>query len=440
MVWAKRRELRNSKFTKATIPTGIVLTLSALLLTLISQLSLNRLLIETSPFLFVAGMFFLLQGQRRGMCGAWICSYLVTILIATELLVIYFQKPLQLAAAYGSAYILSISGLDIAYEGISLYLPHVVLDVAPWCSGINQLIALAAFTIPLSYTSLKSTLHRFSVILALIPISVAINTLRITAIGFWNYGEYREHVHGPYEILLLPIMYPVGIVAVITIISILSAKEKNRNLKIEKSRNAKPFSLFTFVWCIVMLMLTGAIDRLFSVDNNYNHFKHFPAHLGEWRGEESEEPYPGGSRERPDFTQSFLYRNDDGDQLSVFSGSFSSQNKLNKVEINRKRSYNAPIRSLHIPGNDSELYKVRKTKSSVDGKTQIQIYFYWVDGKVIGNNLQYNMALLRRTVNEGLNDATIVIIQGRSEQDLQEEKINQMISFASQLIPIILEK
>ncbi|HON11368.1 MAG TPA: exosortase/archaeosortase family protein [Chitinispirillaceae bacterium] len=239
MLWSRRDEFSEAKREKSAIIGGAVMCLAALLQASIGSNLLPRFMIELSPFLFLIGAFFAVLGWEKGALLLWPAGYLVFFLIIIPEITPSLIRVLQISSTAGSWFLLHICGLDVKMEGISLIFPNVTLDVNKSCSGINQTVALLAFAFPLAWIRFDNHYRRLLLVLLAVPLSVIFNIIRITLIGFWNYKVERFHTHGPFDVLLLPLVYPVLLIVLVFLSKAISGRNRTDSKTGSFSRSAK---------------------------------------------------------------------------------------------------------------------------------------------------------------------------------------------------------
>ena len=100
----------------------------------------------------------------------------------------------------GSALLLSVFGIPFMKEGLLIYLPNAVLNIATGCSGIRYLISFFVFGFAYAYLYRETLRSRLIIIGLTIPISVAASICRLTSIFTLTYifgprmAEYWPHV------------------------------------------------------------------------------------------------------------------------------------------------------------------------------------------------------------------------------------------------------
>jgi exosortase C (VPDSG-CTERM-specific) len=106
-----------------------------------------------------------------------------------------FMVPLPLAVLdrvelmlqYGSAWVargyFSLAGTTVFAQDLIFQLPGITLQVAPECSGIHSSLALLITSVLAGYFFLRSAKHRWILALAVIPLALLRNGLRVFVIG-----------------------------------------------------------------------------------------------------------------------------------------------------------------------------------------------------------------------------------------------------------------
>src|SRR5262249_18557869 len=77
----------------------------------------------------------------------------------------------------------SLSGMSFLRNGLDFQLPTIHLEVAPECSGIHSTLVLFISSLVAGQLFLRSALDRTLLALAVIPLGILRNALRIWTIG-----------------------------------------------------------------------------------------------------------------------------------------------------------------------------------------------------------------------------------------------------------------
>jgi exosortase C (VPDSG-CTERM-specific) len=132
-------------------------------------------------FLWGGGFLFLgLQTLRRVVFPAAFLIFMVPFpVLARQGIETFFQNG-SAAAAHPLFW---ATGMAVLRQGTEFHLPGFALEVAPQCSGIHSSLVLFITSWLAGYLFLKSPWRRAALALAVIPLALARNGLRIVTIG-----------------------------------------------------------------------------------------------------------------------------------------------------------------------------------------------------------------------------------------------------------------
>ena len=89
---------------------------------------------------------------------------------------------IQSASTNGAATLMSLLGYPLILQGNVIQVPGAMLEVAQACSGFHKLLSLTAFTLLYSYLFTDTQWKRLILILAVVPLALLVNILRISAL------------------------------------------------------------------------------------------------------------------------------------------------------------------------------------------------------------------------------------------------------------------
>jgi exosortase C (VPDSG-CTERM-specific) len=96
----------------------------------------------------------------------------------------WITRGLQLGSAEAADLLLSLSGMPVLRNDVtSFVLPGFRMNVAPQCSGIRATLVLFILSFVAGYLLLRTTRSRLLLVLAVIPLALLRNGLRIFTIG-----------------------------------------------------------------------------------------------------------------------------------------------------------------------------------------------------------------------------------------------------------------
>ncbi len=197
LLWDKRPKLRDMKVSPAW--SGLFL-LSAGVLTLFFGVYGAELFLSRISFVLI------ISGLIWTFCGAAILREtlfpLGVLLLAIPFPEIIFNQitfPLQLLASRAASALLPLLGVPVFREGNVIQLPVMKLEVAEACSGIRSLMSLFTLSVFYGYFLERTSLRRWIMALASIPIAVCANALRIVGTGlcvqYWDPSKAEGFFH-----------------------------------------------------------------------------------------------------------------------------------------------------------------------------------------------------------------------------------------------------
>jgi exosortase len=89
---------------------------------------------------------------------------------------------IQAASTAGATALMSALGYPLIQQGNVIQVPGAMLEVAEACSGFHKLLSLTAFTLLYSYLFTTSQGKRLVLLLAVLPIALLVNILRISGL------------------------------------------------------------------------------------------------------------------------------------------------------------------------------------------------------------------------------------------------------------------
>jgi exosortase len=188
LVWDKRKALSATPVKQSW--SGVALILFSIVVLILGVYGVELFTSRISFVFMLAGLVWTFFG--RAMLRELRFPLLV-LLLAIPFPAIVFNQitfPLQLMASRLASEILPHLGVPVLQEGNVIELPVMKLEVAEACSGIRSLMSLFTLAVFYGYFLEKTTLRRWMLALASIPIAVAANVARIVGTGlcvqYWD--------------------------------------------------------------------------------------------------------------------------------------------------------------------------------------------------------------------------------------------------------------
>jgi len=168
---------------------GVAVVLTGLALLLVGtafKLDLGDndfLSLSTSGFvLWTIGVFVGLFGRQAFQKAMFPLLFLFFLVPIPVVVLDRCVRFLQLMTADAVDVIFGLIGLTYLRTGMVFQLPDVAIEVAEQCSGIRSSISLVVATTAAGYVFLETGIRRFILVLAIIPITIFKNALRITTL------------------------------------------------------------------------------------------------------------------------------------------------------------------------------------------------------------------------------------------------------------------
>lgn len=234
MVWERRDVLQGVEF-RPSIVTGSILLVGSILLLVAGQVSSTQSLREVSIVAAIFSLVTLLFGTETTRRLFWPLVYLILMTSLPTDAIERLREPLKLVSATISAEVLQALGYAVYRESNFLYLPHITLEVADSCSGVNQFTSSIALGIPIAFTMLNKWWKRLLIIAIAAAMGIVSNWVRVILISVWHYHSAKESIHGPYDIYGLPFIFLVGIFFTLLITFAIADKQPPKD-----SSSAKP--------------------------------------------------------------------------------------------------------------------------------------------------------------------------------------------------------
>jgi exosortase len=160
-----------------------VIILWGVLQLLAAKLGAEYFTMRSSLLVLLAGMTLFWFGREvlKGM--ALPIGYLIFMVPIPYTVYDMIAFPLKLFVTKVSVAFLKTVGVAVLREGNIIMFPTTTLEVADACSGIRSLISLLAIAVAYAFLIKNSTLNRWLIILAAVPIAVATNASRVIVTG-----------------------------------------------------------------------------------------------------------------------------------------------------------------------------------------------------------------------------------------------------------------
>ena len=232
IVWGQRKRIKHIQLVPSYLP-GLPVLLAGIVLLVIGTANGGTSIKGFSIITAITGIILLVSGRQFFKCVWFPIAYLLFMVPFWDNFTERLHWPLQIFCAMNGAMLLNLIGIPVYRASVYLSLPHITLEVAKECSGVNQLIAIVAMAVPLAYLSLGSWWKRILLIVSGIIIAVASNGLRVALIGVLSYYGISSVLHGPFHVLEAMSVSILGYIGLFIVLWILSRGEAHTEVSVQ---------------------------------------------------------------------------------------------------------------------------------------------------------------------------------------------------------------
>jgi exosortase B len=197
LVWQSRERLVRAKVTPAPVAGWIVLAVGLMLLYL-SRLQQGLLTVEMGSILpVIMGSVLICAGWPSLRALAFPLSFLVFAVPMPDWLVDSMTVPLKVFISDTVTRVLYAAGFPVAQNGVMIMIGSYQLLVKDACSGMNSIFALSAIGVFYVYAfRWKEKLRSLLLLLAIVPITILANFLRVFALVLMAYYGGPDLIEG----------------------------------------------------------------------------------------------------------------------------------------------------------------------------------------------------------------------------------------------------
>lgn len=203
-IW-KKRDLLKKIIPNPSLVYGTILLSFSCFIFIAGKLSFTNIIQDFSLVFSILGIILLVGGSAFLKNLLMPISYLIFMFPVFSELMGNFSIYLQQTTAMIAAYLLKSIGMPVLRTAQFIELPHISLEVAQACNGINHIMALVVLSVPLAIVSHSSLFKKGLIVLIALMIGIMANGLRVALIGIWS--AYKKS--GPSMGLMISFMSPL---------------------------------------------------------------------------------------------------------------------------------------------------------------------------------------------------------------------------------------
>lgn len=210
LAWIRRHAIAQEADVRDS--RGVYVVFLGCLVYLLGILSLEYFLSRISLVIILTGLIWTLWGMPRLKLLAFPLLLLATMVPLPTIVYYQLTTPLQLLASSVATTIMQSCGVAVYRDGNVLQLATTSLGVAEACSGLRSASALAVSALFVGYLECRRLRNRVAVLLLALPLSVALNVLRVTGTALLAEGN-PDMATGFYHLFTGWLVYITGFAA-----------------------------------------------------------------------------------------------------------------------------------------------------------------------------------------------------------------------------------
>ena len=430
MLWTRSGTLR----TLNPVPDhlfGVPVTLAGIAMLAAGHLGALVSLQQASLLVTLAGFILMIFG-RRVFHVVWVpLLYLLLAMPIWDSLLGRLRPPSQVLSAGIAVSLLHSIGVPAVQEGTLIVLPNLILDVLPECSGVNQLMAIGAMTLPAAYLWLKGYARRVTLVGIAVAVAYLSNGFRIAAVGLLAYrglgnGDMRNmHL---FEGLAVSVL---GYMVIFGCLSLLAKAKKTDRAQESGSTSVAPTgdtkrATRRYLWLeagvLMAVVFVGTLPFLFRPANVRldEALQLLPGRIGDWTMDAVSKPvavgfpaldsellhaYPNSDDKRfmaVDDDLVRVYRSASGERVRLYIGYYRRQQEGKELTGDVSHALRAAASPVKLT-LDSETIEINQVVREARLQRGL-IYWYDLNGRIVADMYlakAYTMwdALTRRRTN-----------------------------------------
>jgi EpsI family protein len=421
MVWQRRADLckPRSLLPPAWEVGAIVALLAACIIFLAGKLTGTRVLQDISLVVTLLTIVLFVFGPGHFKIVWMPIGYLVFAFPLFDEILNPQSIHFQMATARIASLLLGTTGMDVVLEGTMLHLPHISLEVAPACSGINHVIALTALAVPLAFLHQRTFPRKALLVVSAFFIGLFINGARVAVIGVYSAFTGGEGVHGPNDIFYVSSVFIAGLALLLVVDGLLRRKAGNksdvsREVRVVTEVGVPPmprkWPKRPIIVSLAVLFLTGGY--LSCVGSRPLHLSRslsdFAPVIGDWRAQANGEK-AGVLQHVPSDARFYrLYRNDKGDEMAIEIAWFASQDESKKIISHATYFLHEHEQDFAIPLNG--VNRIKKTRVMENRAPKLAYFWYDIHGTTVCDRYRGKWIIMKDALLKGRTDGAIVVI------------------------------
>lgn len=228
LVYLKRREVFSDVRSAPFLGSGMLVVAASLGLAISRIAQPGEILVSIQILLLIVffwSAFLLCYGARAFRTAAFPLLFLLLLVPPPGLLVEKVISYLQHGSADVAFWLFKLVRVPVFREGVMFHIPTLDLEVATECSGIRSSIVLLITYLLVSEFALSTFWKKLVLVLAVIPIVILKNGIRIVTISLLTVYVNRGFLHGWLHSSGGVVFYLLGLLALLPMLKFLRKGE-----------------------------------------------------------------------------------------------------------------------------------------------------------------------------------------------------------------------
>jgi EpsI family protein len=466
LAWTKYRENPLIQ-RKPDYVLGIPLILGGVALLIIGHVGAILTVKQTSLIVALAGFVLVFFGRQTFKFYGFPFAYLLFMVPIWDVVLNRLQDPSRLISARIASAFLSLANVPILRQDTTLILPSATLNVMPECSGVNQLVAVTAMSLPAAYIFLDTIRRRVALITFAVVVGYASNGFRIALVGwFAENGLGDGDLAGAYTHLLEGLVVSaVGYGLILLALSCLARFNGTRRDAVSAPLTVPEHCVSYDVarrrvldLAVIAVLLIASLVPLVGGSADVRlarNLERLPGTLGAWRLA-SLDPAPssrlsgikedlvGAYRTSVGVRQfagvddeiSLVYESPSAVRLRVYVGYYRRQEEGRELAGDAGQVLATASTPVSF-GIGSETVTAREVVRAADGVERGILYWYDINGRIVSDTYRAKVHTLWNGLTRRRTNGAVIMITWEGTTAANRDGRAEAISFARELLPVL---
>jgi EpsI family protein len=421
LLWARRSAFAREPFTGSRILGGAVIVGSLVLLA-VGRVIAVQVVEQLSFVATLAGITLFLFGRRVLALSAPALAYLLFMVPMWDAFTEPLHWPFQLTSAQLGVGLMRAVGVPAYREGSVIELPDVVLEVAKECSGVNYLVAVLAFALPMALLRLRSWWRRSVLVAVSLIVASFANSLRVALIGVLAYAEIGSPLHGPFHVLHGLFVSGIGFVMIFIGLRFLEDGDAPSSAAPDDAEPSAslprrwPLNEFVLLASVVLALgVVGITPRMEEVVLR-RPLESLPLQLGRWTA------LGGSSADRAEAPAAIVtawsgadrklervYISEAGERVSVAVYYFAAQRQGREIVSSAASSLHRQASAVKFDGLDD--FRFAANMVQWPDRNEVAVFWYDTSGHIEAGEIAAKISTMRRAILSGRTNGAAIVLR-----------------------------